>query len=104
VGATFTAGGAADQVTERLRQMDAALAAFAQATSAMGMSGDVATVTEPDLCGDSGQRVRLAMGGRVLGGEFYAMARADVDGALAEWSGQGNALPAPSASSPQFLY
>ncbi len=102
LGASPTVGSAADQAAARLAQLDAALAAFADATNAIGMAGSVTTVTDPDLVSDTGHRLLLVAGGRVLGGQLYSLGNRDVDGQLAPWAGLGTALP--SASIARFVY
>ena len=102
LGASLTVGGAADQASERLRQLDAALPAFAEATYAIGLAAGVTTVTDPDVCSGAGHRLLMVAGGRVLGGQLYSLGSSDVDGQLAPWAGLGSALP--SASIARFLY
>jgi hypothetical protein len=103
LGATLTVGEIADQAAARMSQLGAALAAFEGATEASGIAYDVTTFTEPDLRDASGRRLRLIMGGRVLGGELYTRERVEVDGVLAEWAGQAGAL-AVTPSRARFLY
>jgi hypothetical protein len=92
LGATMTVGGVADQAVERMRQLGTALAAFESATRTTGMAYDTTIFTEPDLRDAAGRRLRLIMGGRVLGGELYQRDGVEVDGVLAEWAGQANAV------------
>jgi hypothetical protein len=103
LGATVTVGEMADQAAERMRQLGAALAAFQTAIQTIGVAYDVTTFTEPDLRDAAGRRLRLIMGGRVLGGELYQREGVEVDGVLAEWAGQGNAVAATPTSA-RFLY
>jgi hypothetical protein len=102
LGATLTAGEMADQAAERMSQLGAALAAF-EAAQTTSIAYDVTTFTEPDLRDAAGRRLRLVMGGRVLGGELYQREGVEVDGVLAEWAGQTNALAA-TPSRARFLY
>ena len=104
LGATLTVGDAAGQAAERLRQLSAALAAFEEAVRAAGAASNVAVFTEPDLLASSGRRLRLVMGGSVVGGQLYTLNRGEVEGALAEWAGLASLLALPSASGARFLY
>ena len=100
LGASPAVGGSADQAAARLSQFDAALSAFTAATNTLGIAAGVTTVTDPDLCSATGQRLLMVAGGRVLGGQLYSLGSSDVDGELAAWAGLGSA----SASSTRFVY
>lgn len=103
LGATPTVGGMAEQAAARMSQLGAALAAFEAATRTNGMAYDVTIFTEPDLRDAAGRRLRLIMGGRVFGGELYQREGVEVDGVLAEWAGQANAV-GMTPSRARFLY